>query len=112
MTQRPRPSANNLTLTALHPAIWFSGLFATFTAQRWGNHPLADTAEQVAPELIARALATTGNPDPNDESRGMCGMWAPTRNGLPWAASSHQQSLCVRFAGRWRRPSVGTCDQY
>lgn len=62
---RPRSSANDLTLIALHTAIRLSGLFAKFTAQRWGFRPLADAAERVAVELIARAVETTGNPDPN-----------------------------------------------
>lgn len=62
---RPRPSANDLTLIALHTAIRLSGLFAKFTAQRWGLRPLADAAEQVAAELITRAVETTGNPDPH-----------------------------------------------
>lgn len=61
----PRQLASDLTLRALHTAIRFSGLFAKFTAQRWGLRPLADTAERVAAELIARAVETTGNPDPN-----------------------------------------------
>lgn len=61
----PRSPANDLTLIALHTAIRLSGLFAKFTAQRWGLRPLADAAEKVAVELIARAVETTGNPDPN-----------------------------------------------
>ncbi len=61
----PRQLASDLTLTALHTAIRFSGLFAKFTAQRWGLRPLTDDAEKVAAELTARAVETTGNPDPN-----------------------------------------------
>lgn len=61
---RPRPSTNDLTLIVLHTAIRLSGLFANFTAQRWGLRPLADAAERVAVELIARAVETTGKPDP------------------------------------------------
>jgi hypothetical protein len=52
-------------LTALHTAIRFSGLFAKFTAQRWGFRHMADAAQRVAVELIARAVETTGNPDPH-----------------------------------------------
>ncbi|MGI9004085.1 MAG: hypothetical protein ACR2GH_20960 [Pseudonocardia sp.] len=60
----PRQPAHDLTLVALHTAIRFSGLFARFTAQRWCLRPLGDVAERVAAELIARAVETTGNPDP------------------------------------------------
>lgn len=60
-----RPPADDVELTALHTAIRFSGLFAKFTAQRWGFHHLSDAAERVASELIARAVETTGNPDPH-----------------------------------------------
>lgn len=62
---RPGQAANDLTLIALHTAIRFSGLFAKFTAQRWGFRHLSSAAEKVAAELIARAVETTGNPDPN-----------------------------------------------
>lgn len=62
---RPRQAANDLTLIALHTAIRFSGLFAKFTAQRWGFRHLSSAAERVAAELIARTVETTGNPDPN-----------------------------------------------
>jgi hypothetical protein len=62
---QPRQAADGLELTALHTAIRFSGLFAKFTAQRWGFRHLADTAERVAIELITRAVETTGNPDPH-----------------------------------------------
>jgi hypothetical protein len=54
-----------MELTALHTAIRFSGLFAKFTAQRWGFRHLADAAQRVAVELITRAVETTGNPDPH-----------------------------------------------
>lgn len=54
-----------LTLLALHTAIRFSGLFAKSTAQRWGLRHLANAAERVAAELIARAVETTGNPNPH-----------------------------------------------
>ncbi len=62
---RPRPPADDLTLTALHTAIRIAGLFAKYTAQRWGL-PLdvADAAKRVATELITRAVEITGNPDP------------------------------------------------
>lgn len=62
---RPRRAADGLTLVALHTAIRFSALFAKFTARRWGLRHLAESAEHVAAELIARAVETTGNPDPN-----------------------------------------------
>jgi hypothetical protein len=61
----PGPAADGVELTALHTAIRFSGLFAKFTAQRWGFRHLADSAQRVAVELIARAVETTGNPDPH-----------------------------------------------
>lgn len=66
MAQYPHPQqpAHDLTLVALHTAIRFSGLFARFTAQRWGLHLLEDATEQVAVELMARAVETTGNPYP------------------------------------------------
>jgi hypothetical protein len=56
---QPRQAADGLELTALHTAIGFFGLFAKFTAQRWGFRHLADTAERVAIELITRAVETT-----------------------------------------------------
>lgn len=59
------PPAEYVELTALHTAIRFSGLFAKFTAQRWGFRHLSNTAERVASELIAHAVETTGNPDPH-----------------------------------------------
>lgn len=62
---RPRQAAHDLTLVALHNAIHFSGLWAKYTAQRWGLRNLADAAEQVAAEFIALAVKTTGNPDPH-----------------------------------------------
>ncbi len=62
---RVQPPANDLTLIALHMAIRFSGLFTKFTAQRWGFRHLSDAGERIAVELIARAVETTGNPDPN-----------------------------------------------
>jgi hypothetical protein len=62
---QPQQAAEGLELTALHTAIRFSGLFAKFTAQRWGFRHLADTAERVAIELITRAVETTGNPNPH-----------------------------------------------
>lgn len=61
----PRQAAHDLTLLALHNAIRFSGLFARYTAQRWGLYHLSHAAERVAVELISRAVETTGNPDPN-----------------------------------------------
>jgi hypothetical protein len=65
----PSPSlrfpAHGVELTALHTAIRSSGLFAKFTAQRWGFRHVADSAQRVAVELIARAVETTGNPDPH-----------------------------------------------
>jgi hypothetical protein len=61
----PRQAASDLTLIALHTAIRFSGLFAKCSAQRWGFRHLSGAAERVAAELIARAVETTGNPDPN-----------------------------------------------
>jgi hypothetical protein len=64
-SSNPRPSANDLTLIALHTAIGLSGLFARFTAHQWGFRYLSHAAERVAAELIARAVETTGNPDPN-----------------------------------------------
>jgi hypothetical protein len=62
---QPRQAADGVELTALHTAIRFSGLFAKFTAQRWGFHHLTDTAERIAIELIARAVETPGNPNPH-----------------------------------------------
>ncbi|MDQ3765564.1 MAG: hypothetical protein M3460_30290 [Actinomycetota bacterium] len=67
--QCPRPAANDLTLIALHTAIRLSGLFAKFTAQRWGLRPLPDAAERVEVELIAHAVETTGNSNPDPHPR-------------------------------------------
>jgi hypothetical protein len=53
-----------VTLIALHTAIRFSGMFARFTAHRFGLDHLATAAERVAAELVTRAVETTGNPDP------------------------------------------------
>jgi hypothetical protein len=64
-SSNPPRSANDLTLIALHTAIGLSGLFARFTAHRWGFRYLSHAAERVAVELITRAVETTGNPDPN-----------------------------------------------
>jgi hypothetical protein len=62
---RPRPATCAITLLALRSAYRLSGLFAKYTAQKWGMRHLAGLAEQVAVELIARAVETTGNPAPN-----------------------------------------------
>lgn len=62
---RLRRACDGLTLAALHTAIRLSGSFAKFTALRWGLRNLADAAERVAAELIARAVEITGNPDPH-----------------------------------------------
>lgn len=56
--------ADDLNLIAFHNAIRFSGLFAKYTAQRWGLRHLADLAQRVMTELVTRAVETTGNPDP------------------------------------------------
>jgi hypothetical protein len=62
---RPRQAAHGLTLLALRSAYRISGLFTKYTAQRWGLRHLSNAAERVAVELIAHAVETTGNPDPN-----------------------------------------------
>jgi hypothetical protein len=62
---RHRQTADDVTLIALHNAIRFSGLFAKYTAQRLGVRHLSHAAEQVAIELVARAVETTGNPAPH-----------------------------------------------
>lgn len=61
----PRRASGDLTLTALHTAIRFFGLFAKYTVRGWGLRNLASAAERVAAELVARAVETTGNPDPH-----------------------------------------------
>lgn len=70
-SSNPRPSANDITLIALHTTIGLSGLFARFTAHRWGFRYLSHAAERVAVELIARAVETARNPDPNPRYPGL-----------------------------------------
>lgn len=59
-----RKPAKDLTLIAANSAERFSGLFARGAALGWGFRHLANAAEGLAVELIARAVETTGNPDP------------------------------------------------
>lgn len=60
----PRMATDDLTLVALTSAEQFAGLFAKCAALNWGLRAEAGAAERVAVELIARAVETTGNPDP------------------------------------------------
>jgi hypothetical protein len=62
---RPRHASRDLTLLAVRTAYRISGLYTKYTAQQWGLRHLSDAAEQVAVELIALAVETTGNPAPN-----------------------------------------------
>ncbi|MEV6156220.1 hypothetical protein AB0L53_38340 [Nonomuraea sp. NPDC052129] len=57
--------STEVTLLALHTAISIGAQVGRFTARHWGLLDLEDTAEQVGTHLIARAVETTGNPDPN-----------------------------------------------
>ncbi|HUR02165.1 MAG TPA: hypothetical protein VM347_06485 [Nonomuraea sp.] len=54
-----------VTLLALHTAISIGAQVGRLAARHWGLPDLEGTAEQVGAHLIARAVETTGNPDPN-----------------------------------------------
>ncbi|MEV0346079.1 hypothetical protein AB0H88_09940 [Nonomuraea sp. NPDC050680] len=58
-------SASEVTLLALHTAITIGAQVARIAARLWGLPYLEHVAEQVAAHLIARAVETTGHPNPN-----------------------------------------------
>jgi hypothetical protein len=62
---RPHPPSDELTLVALTSAERLAGLFTKHAAIAWGLRPIAEAAQQIAVELITRAVETTGNPDPH-----------------------------------------------
>jgi hypothetical protein len=64
-TPRPHPPSDEITLVALTSAERFAGLFTKHAAIAWGLRPVAEAAQQIAVELITRAVETTGNPDPH-----------------------------------------------
>lgn len=56
---------SEVTLLALHTAITIGAQVARIAARLWGLPHLEHVAEQAAAHLIARAVETTGHPDPN-----------------------------------------------
>jgi len=53
------------TLLGLHTAISIGSQLARIAARSWGLAGIEDAAEQATGHLIARAVETTGHPDPN-----------------------------------------------
>jgi hypothetical protein len=60
-----------LTLLALHTAISIGATLARIAARNWDLAPVEHAAEQAAAHLIARAVETTGDPDPNPRYTGI-----------------------------------------